>query len=148
MKGHLGGVIALSPQPMTQDDFDEIVNWNPDVVVTHTTESEFPSDPFLPTEFQKSKFEWFYVPITDFGAPMGDDLELWEKTAQSLTAQLNTGARILCHCKGGQGRSGMMVLRVLITQGEAPQEALARLREIRPGAVETDAQMAWALKEL
>jgi protein-tyrosine phosphatase len=148
IKGHSGGVIALSPQPMTQEEFDTIAEWKPDIVVTHTTETEFPNDPFLPTEFRNSNFDWHYVPIIDFGAPIGDDLEIWEQTANLLTAELNTGARILCHCKGGQGRSGMMVLRVLVSQGEAAQVALARLREIRPGAVETDAQMSWALKEL
>ena len=53
--------------------------------------------------------------------------------------------RVLIHCKGGCGRSGMVALRLMIEAGEAPDEALARLRSVRPCAVETDAQMRWAM---
>ena len=45
---------------------------------------------------------------------------------------------------GGCGRSGMAVLRLMIEAGEDAETALARLRTIRPCAIETDAQMAWA----
>jgi hypothetical protein len=40
----------------------------------------------------------------------------------------------------------MIVLRLMIAAGEHPDLALARLRETRPCAVETDAQMDWALR--
>jgi hypothetical protein len=39
----------------------------------------------------------------------------------------------------------MVALRLMIELGEAPDDALARLRVVRSCAVETDAQMAWAL---
>jgi hypothetical protein len=39
----------------------------------------------------------------------------------------------------------MAVLRLMIEAGEEPQSALARLRKVRPCAVETEAQMQWAL---
>ena len=51
---------------------------------------------------------------------------------------------MLVHCRGGCGRSGMAVLRLMVEAGEAPEEALARLRAVRPCAVETEAQMDWA----
>jgi hypothetical protein len=38
----------------------------------------------------------------------------------------------------------MVVLRLLIECGVAPEAALNRLRMSRPCAVETEAQMAWA----
>ena len=38
----------------------------------------------------------------------------------------------------------MVVLRLMMECGERPAAALARLRAVRPCAVETQAQMAWA----
>jgi len=37
-----------------------------------------------------------------------------------------------------------MALRLMVEHGEAPNAALQRLRMVRPCAVETDAQQAWA----
>ena len=34
----------------------------------------------------------------------------------------------------------------MVEAGEQPDVALARLRTVRPGAVETEAQMTWALR--
>ena len=39
----------------------------------------------------------------------------------------------------------MIVLRLMIEAGEASVEALERLREVRPCAVETKEQLAWAI---
>ena len=58
---------------------------------------------------------------------------------------LRGGGRVLVHCRGGCGRSGMVALRLMIEAGEAPDEALSRLRSVRPCAVETKAQMGWAM---
>jgi hypothetical protein len=38
----------------------------------------------------------------------------------------------------------MAVLRLMVECGEDPAQALARLRSVRPCAVETDAQLDWA----
>jgi len=48
------------------------------------------------------------------------------------------------HCRGGCGRSGMIALRLMIEIGEAADDALARLRAVRPCAVETPQQLRWA----
>jgi protein-tyrosine phosphatase len=56
----------------------------------------------------------------------------------------NEGGSILLHCRGGQGRSGMIALRILVERGEEVSVALTRLRSERPGAVETEAQLIWA----
>src|SRR5690606_33735699 len=57
---------------------------------------------------------------------------------------LEGGGRVLVHCLGGCGRSGMVALRLMIGAGETPEVALRHLRGVRPCAVETEAQLAWA----
>ncbi|MFX0541249.1 protein-tyrosine phosphatase family protein [Roseovarius sp. S4756] len=59
---------------------------------------------------------------------------------------LRGGGRVLFHCPGGCGRSGMAALRLMIAAAEAPDAAQERLRARRPCAVETSAQMRWPLR--
>ena len=73
-------------------------------------------------------------------------LDAIEEAAARAKALLAQGGRVLVHCFGGCGRSGMAALRLLVELGEDPDEALARIRAVRSCAVETEAQMAWAMR--
>ncbi|KAB7610366.1 hypothetical protein F9L33_13775 [Amylibacter sp. SFDW26] len=146
LNGFGTGTLALCRQPNGPEDFDQIADWQPSVVVTHTQELEFPEiEPSLPMHFLKAEYDWLHLPIVDFGAP---DISDWGDNLNNLKATLNAGGRILAHCKGGQGRSGMLLLKLLVSQGEAPETALARIRAVRPHAVETKEQYNWAIKPL
>ena len=69
---------------------------------------------------------------------------LYIRANMNIRQQIDGGGRILIHCRGGCGRTGMIVLRVMIEFGEDPDKALKRLRKIRPCAVETKPQEIWA----
>ncbi|MCU0820582.1 MAG: phosphatase [Beijerinckiaceae bacterium] len=84
-------------------------------------------------------------PIPDFGTPGAD--AGWASLSRNLHRRLAAGERILLHCMGGKGRSGMVAMRLLVEQGLPADEALAMVRRARPGAVETEAQAAWASRE-
>ena len=47
---------------------------------------------------------------------------------------------VLIHCRGGLGRAGTIAARLLIELGTEPGEAIANVRAVRPGAIETDDQ--------
>ena len=87
---------------------------------------------------------WFHLPIRDYGGPEGTSRESWPNLAARLHETLDKGGAVLLHCRGGQGRSGMIALRLLVERGEEVNRALAQIRAVRPGAVETDAQVQWA----
>ena len=56
----------------------------------------------------------------DFGVPVALD---WPSVRLQALDVLAAKGRILVHCFGGCGRSGMMVLRLMIASGEAPDAA-------------------------
>lgn len=142
------GTLALCKQPETAADFAMIETWQPDITVTLTTE-EFPSAGiYLPQQFLEMDYDWLHLPISDFGIPPETDRALWQDAQKQLQDILNVGGKILIHCKGGNGRSGMLVLKLLISQGESSEAALARLRLVRPNAVETEDQYNWAMMPL
>lgn len=87
---------------------------------------------------------WRQLPVQDFGVPNQVAQEVWSEIAKDAIEVLDAGGRVLAHCQGGCGRSGMVLMHLMTMLGEAPDAALKRLRAVRPCAVETDAQMAWA----
>jgi protein tyrosine phosphatase (PTP) superfamily phosphohydrolase (DUF442 family) len=143
------GTLGLCKQPATDADFAEIADWNPTVVVTLTCEDEFPDmAQSLPVRFLHAEYDWLHLPVADYGVPDSSDTDLWCDALAQMQAVLAEDGRVLAHCKGGRGRSGMVLLRLLTLQGEDGANALGRIRNIRSGAVETDAQYNWATKPL
>ena len=132
------GVMALSPMPRRDADVSAIVAWAPDLVVsmceTHELRGALAAD--------LGDIAWCQVPVADFDVP--DDRALWADAQARIGRVLSAEGRVLVHCMGGCGRSGMAVLRMMVATGENPEAALVRLRHVRPCAVETDAQQAWA----
>lgn len=145
-----GGILAISPLPgrggAYEKDLEHLKDWKPALVLTMTTEAEMVAHGAadLGPDLQDAGTRWAHLPVVDLGVPGLELEELWHEAARSALAALQGGGRVLIHCKGGCGRSGMAALRLMITAGEEPGEALDRLRAVRPCAVETEAQMAWA----
>jgi protein-tyrosine phosphatase len=127
-------------------DIKSIVAWCPDIVVSMTEQSEMDRGGCgnLAPRFAAAAIAWFHLPIRDYGGPEGTSGEAWPGLAARLHDTLAKGGAVLLHCRGGQGRSGMIALRILVERGENVDSALERIRAVRPGAVETDAQIQWA----
>ena len=87
-----------------------------------------------------------HLPIRDYSGQSGENVELWKNYSVQLHESLDAGGGVIAHCRGGIGRSGMIALRLMAERGEDPDQALERLRAVRPGAVETDEQRFWAQK--
>lgn len=127
-------------------DLDRIVDWDPSMVLTMTTRGEMDQvgAQSLGGDLMARGIDWRHLPVADFGTPGQDVRALWPDVSAGALMILSDGGRVLVHCFGGCGRSGMAVLRLMVDAGQAPKAALLRLRAIRPCAVETDAQYAWA----
>lgn len=122
-------------------DVRAIVEWKPRIVVSMTERSEMDrcGSGKLGAELAEAAIDWFHLPIGDYEAPSDSSAMAWPDLAARLHRVLREGGAVLLHRRGGQGRSGMIALRLLVERGERAKFALARLRSARPGAVETDA---------
>lgn len=120
-------------------DVIAIAEWRPTLVLSLTEHSEMQQQ-----GSENAGIDWLHLPIRDYGGPEGNSRNAWPHLAARLHKILNEGGSILLHCRGGQGRSGMIALRILVERGEEVSVALTRLRSERPGAVETEAQLIWA----
>jgi ADP-ribosyl-[dinitrogen reductase] hydrolase len=86
--------------------------------------------------------DWLHLPIRDVSVPGADFEAAWREHAPGLRARLRHGFNVLVHCKGGLGRAGMIAARLLVELGSEPAEAIAQVRKVRPGTIETVAQEA------
>ena len=66
--------------------------------------------------------------------------------SSALRGALATGGRFAMHCYAGLGRTGTVAARLLVEHGMAPAEAIALVRKIRPGSIETDEQERYVLR--
>jgi protein-tyrosine phosphatase len=146
------GQVALSPIPGRSGsynfDLTIILKWSPDLVLTTTTQSELDrmGATGLEDDLAVVGVAWRHLPIVDFGVPDAEAANAWSEVSTLCADILSQGGKILTHCFGGCGRSGMVALRLMIETGETPEVALNRLRKIRPCAVETNVQERWAIK--
>ncbi len=140
-------MLGISPIPGRtrhyHTDWLRLSDWHPRLVLSMTTQAELARKGAgsLGNDLANAGIGWLHLPVPDFGVP--EDLD-WPLVRDRVRTVLSRGDRVLVHCFGGCGRSGMMCLRLMIAAGEEPEAALARLRAVRPCAVETDAQMRWA----
>lgn len=134
----LGGDLA--------SDIAAMIDWQPGIVLSMTEQHEMEEGGCgnLSQILARSDIPWIHLPIADFGALNSADGANWPPVSARLHRLLDEDRGVLLHCRGGQGRSGMIALRLLVERGEEPGEALKRLRDVRPGAVETAEQLEWA----
>lgn len=146
-----GGTLALTSMPGRTGDYaedlDTISDWKPGLVISMTTDVEMLQDgaQTFGSDIQGRASRWVHLPVEDFGAPSPGVEGAWEAVSNAARHALSGGGRVLVHCRGGCGRSGMVVLRLMVECGEPADNALTRLRALRPCAVETDEQMTWAM---
>lgn len=144
------GVLAISPMPgrggAYAADLRDLLAFAPALVLTMTTGAELAEKgaATLPDDLAAQGIGWLHLPITDFGAPDAMTARLWHTAQGRALAVLASGGKVLIHCMGGCGRSGMAALRLMVEAGEDPATALRRLRAVRPCAVETPGQYDWA----
>ena len=144
------GILALSQAPGAGGDYAGdlrlIREWKPSIVISMTTRVEHVilGVENIGSDIQGVGSRWFHLPVEDFQTLSDDMQDRWSDVSALARQAMSGGGRVLVHCRGGCGRSGMVALRLMVESGEHPDGALTRLRALRPCAVETNAQMAWA----
>jgi ADP-ribosylglycohydrolase/protein-tyrosine phosphatase len=126
-------------------DVAALVAWRPSVVVTlmETPEFEYLGVPDLGAAIKGAGLSWMHLPIRDVSIP-GEAFERrWVYFGHRLRGLLIRGERVVLHCRGGLGRTGLIAARLLVESGTTPEQAIEQVRAARPGAIETGAQEAY-----
>ncbi|WP_288198634.1 hypothetical protein [uncultured Pleomorphomonas sp.] len=141
-----GALLALTACPGRKGDYAaslaRLVAWRPSAILSLVDPSEFPFDPDrFGADLADRGIRWLRFPIRNYGTP-GSDAD-WPAIASAVGDILDRKGRVLIHCWGGLGRSGMVAARLQVERGTTAAEAIRRVRRARPGAIETTAQEQW-----
>jgi len=128
-------------------DITTIADWGAASVVTlvEAHELEALDVAALGGAVGRHQLGWWHLPIQDVSVPDAAFEQAWTSVGPLLRSQLRAGFDVLIHCKGGLGRAGTIACRLLVDAGWAPADALAAVRAVRPGAVETQSQATYVV---
>jgi atypical dual specificity phosphatase len=79
----------------------------------------------------------FHEPMEDMEAPTQEQLDRCVSAILKANAK-NMGVAV--HCGAGLGRTGVVLAAYFVAKGMSAQNAIARVRRLRPGSIETDEQ--------
>ena len=130
-----------------RDDLRDLAAWGAGAVLTLVEDDEFArlGVPEFAAEIRKTRLFWYHMPIPDMSAPGTAFDEGWSRDGARIFESLRDGGRLVVHCAGGLGRSGMIAAKLLIALGASADHAVAAVREARPGAIETGEQVDYVL---
>ena len=101
--------------------------------------------PEFATEIGRTRLVWYHMAIPDMSTPGKTFDQAWSRDGARIFRTLRGGERLLVHCAGGFGRSGMVAAKLLAALGAPADQAVDTVRRARPGAIETDGQLDYVL---
>jgi atypical dual specificity phosphatase len=124
-------LLAAMARPSSAEDFDWLRAHGIQVLLSLTEEPprrDWVNDAGLMV---------FHVPIVDMEAPTQEQLD---RCLSAIERAHEQKMGVVVHCTAGLGRSGTILAAWFVRQGLSAEKAIARIRRLRPGSVETEEQ--------
>ena len=127
-------------------DLERIIQSGATTLVTLIEDHEFSQMNVgeLGVKAKEAGLIWVHLPIADYGTPDEAFERAWEREGHTLRSRLMNNEKIVLHCKGGLGRTGMIAARLLVELGEQPERAIKSVRSARPGTIARSGAVPYA----
>jgi len=81
----------------------------------------------------------YHEPLEDMEAPSQEQLD---RCVSAILRANEHNMGVAVHCGAGLGRTGVVLAAYFVARGLNAANAIARIRRLRPGSIETDEQAA------
>lgn len=78
-----------------------------------------------------------HIPVEDMHPPTPEQID---QCLSYISRAQDNKMGVAIHCEAGFGRTGTMLACYFVSKGLSAREAIARIRKLRPGSVETEEQ--------
>lgn len=124
-------------------DLDALRDWGASTIVTvmQRDELDLLRVPDLGPQVRARGMNWHHLPVLDQSVPNRDFPRIWANLTKLLQRELAAGRKIVVHCRGGLGRTGLIAALLLMDMGHGARDAMSRVRQVRSArAIETPEQ--------
>ena len=129
--------LAAMPVPgRTRPLADDLAFLGSQAITLLVSLTEQPPDPVA---IAAAGIEQLHLPVPDFTAPTLEQLDAFVSACAGAHAQQRA---VGVHCTAGLGRTGTFIAAYLASRGMTAAAAIAEVRRLRPGSVETAEQEA------
>ncbi|HLN30822.1 MAG TPA: dual specificity protein phosphatase family protein [Gemmataceae bacterium] len=125
-------LVAALAQPESQEDLDWMRKQGIEVLISLT--EDHPRREWI----EASGLLLVHVPVVDMEPPT---LEQLERCVSAIERANANKMGVAVHCGAGLGRTGVVIGAYFVHQGMNATSAIARIRKLRPGSIETEEQV-------
>jgi len=135
----LPGRIGLMAAPSARADLRELREMGVDLLVplVEDHELELLDIAWLPRVALDLGMAVLRLPIVDMGVP---ERASAAAVVTRILGKVRAGGTVVVHCRGGLGRTGTLAACCLVVLGAPAEQAIAAVRAVRPGSIETRGQ--------
>lgn len=124
-------LLLACPYPAKPDGLDRLASMGIRRIINLTSRRHDPA------RLSALGLEEISLPVRDFTAP---SLAILDAAVAAIAESHANAQAVAIHCRGGLGRTGTVAAAWLTTQGLSAEEAIRRVRAVRPGSIETRRQ--------
>lgn len=93
--------------------------------------------PVLQRGAEEYGMDYLHLPVPDFAPPLQVQIGHF---VEFCNRHIEDGGAVVAHCRAGRGRTGTVLACYFVSRGAGPQDAISRIRRLRPGSIETMSQ--------
>lgn len=97
----------------------------------------------LAIECEQAGLSWFQLPIVDDDAPNEAFSLAFNKHLNEILAIIKSGGSVAVHCKGGSGRTGLVIGLLMHELGYAKNDIVNQVQAIRPKSLHNPVQRSY-----